>query len=341
MLIRTCTLGYCAGALLCLVLAALPARPASSGGTWTVQAENDRIANTDRHYTHGTRFGWVSDARDGQEQPMIRDVLQFLYPLANVRKGRAGFALGHNIYTPEDTEARNLERNDRPYAGWLYLAASLHSETEAVSTAVKWRQLDTVELEVGMVGPAALGKEVQNSYHELIGVATSKGWSHQLENEPGVALIGERKWRHRPLSYMGFEADVIPHIGASVGNVYTAINGGGTVRFGQRLGVDFGPPLIRPSLSGLGAVEPVDGLAWYIFAGLDGRAVARNIFLDGNTFASSHSVDKKPLVGDFILGAAVVYGDYRVAFTHVMRTREFDAQRESDRFGSISLSARF
>jgi len=36
----------------------------------------------------------------------------------------------------------------------------------------------------------------------------------------------------------------------------------------------------------------------YLFAFVDGRAVGRDIFLDGNTFTDSHSVTRKTFVGD-------------------------------------------
>lgn len=32
----------------------------------------------------------------------------------------------------------------------------------------------------------------------------------------------------------------------------------------------------------------------YVFAGAEGRGVASNIFLDGNTFEDSHTVDREP-----------------------------------------------
>ena len=325
----------CAGLL--LAATALP----SMAGTWTLNVENDRIANTDRHYTNGVRLGWVSDAEEGEKLPEVRDILQFLYPLANVREGRLGLELGHNIYTPADTEATNLINNDRPYAGWLYGSASLYAETGEGFGPYYKETLDSVALEIGMVGPSALGKQVQNGFHELIGVETSKGWKNQLGDELGINLIGERKWRPSPLRFMGFEADAVPHVGASLGNVYTHVNGGATLRFGQNLSIDYGPPLIRPAPSGFGAIEEAPGLAWYGFAGVNGRWVLQNIFLDGNTFQDSPSVDKEPLVGDFVAGVAVVYGQVRVAFTHVMRTREFKGQSEADRFGAISLSVRF
>lgn len=325
----------CAGLLI-----AVPALP-SMAGTWTLNVENDRIANTDRHYTNGIRLGWVSDAEEGAKLPEVRDVLQFLYPLANVREGRLGLELGHNIYTPSDTQATNLLVNDRPYAGWLYGSASLYAETGEGFGPYYKETLDSVALEIGMVGPSALGKQVQNGYHEFIGVETSKGWKNQLGDELGINIIGERKWRSSPLRFMGFEADAIPHAGASLGNVYTHVNTGATLRFGQNLDIDYGPPLIRPGPSGFGAIKETPNLAWYGFAGVNGRWVLQNIFLDGNTFQDSASVDKEPLVGDFVAGVAVIYGQVRVAFTHVMRTREFKGQNEADRFGAISLSIRF
>lgn len=319
------------------IVASLP----SFAGTWTLNVENDRIANTDRHYSNGIRLGWVSEAEDGDHLPEVRDALQFLYPLADVRGGRLGLEVGHNIYTPADTEARTLITDDRPYAGWLYASGSLYAETGKGIGDHFTETLDKMALEVGIVGPAALGEQVQNNYHKLIGVSTSKGWDNQINNELGINLIGERKWRHKALRFYGLEADAIPHVGASLGNVYTHVNGGVTLRFGQELYVDYGPPLIRPSLSGFGAINPAEKFSWYAFAGVDGRWVLRNIFLDGNTFSDSHSVDKKSLVGDFVAGIAITYQNVRVAFTHVMRTREFDTQEESDRFGAVSLSFRF
>ena len=141
------------GALLCVPIIA-------HAGTWTVNVENDRIANTDRHYSNGFRLGWVSDAEDGSDIPILRDTLQLLYPLADVRNGRLGLELGHNIYTPSDTERRTLIQDDRPYAGWLYLSASLNAETGQGFGEHYTETLDAMALELGVVGPSALGRQV-------------------------------------------------------------------------------------------------------------------------------------------------------------------------------------
>jgi hypothetical protein len=85
---------------------------------------------------------------------------------------------------------------------------------------------------------------------------------------------------------------------------------------------------------------PTSGFSWYLFAAVEGRAVARNIFLDGNTFEDSRSVDKKPLVGDLSAGVALFWSDdFRMDASATYRTKEFDGQ-DGNRviFGGFNIS---
>lgn len=76
----------------------------------------------------------------------------------------------------------------------------------------------------------------------------------------------------------------------------------------------------------------------HLFASFDGRAVARDIFLDGNTFQDSHSVDKKYLVGDVSLGLGLIHRRWKFSLARVWRSKEYDGQQEPHKFGSVSLS---
>ena len=331
-------------ALLALSLSA-PAAPAAEHDPWgtlTLQLENDRLARTDRHYTHGTRVTWISET--GKFIPdRAGEFLDWLYGFVGggARK-QIGYTLGQNIYTPEDISRAGLIADDRPYAGWLYVGLSLHATNTETIGAREFDVLDTMEVDVGIVGPQSFAEDVQTAVHEVIGVGRANGWDNQLKNEPGIVVLFERKWRPRSPFRLGvLEVDAIPHAGASLGNIWTGVNVGMTVRLGQDLSVDFGPPHIRPNLSGLESFDYARSFAWYLFAGAEGRLVARNIFLDGNTFADSHSVSKERLVGDFPVGLAVVIDRVRIAFTHAFRTREFKGQSRSDRFGALSVSWKF
>jgi hypothetical protein len=71
---------------------------------------------------------------------------------------------------------------------------------------------------------------------------------------------------------------------------------------------------------------------------VNGRAVLRDIFLDGNTFADSHSVDKKYFVADLAGGVAIYFEQFKLTWTQVLRTKEFDGQPDDHEFGSLSLT---
>jgi len=305
----------------------------------SAQFENDMFGGgTDRHFTHGTAFNcltkpipWVVKAAD--------QLPWFTYEKTQDGKtelqARGSLSLGQNIYTPEDITKKELIEEDRPYAGWLYLGFGLVANQGN-------RRFDKIELTLGMVGPWSRAEEVQKTWHSLFGFREPRGWDHQLDNEPAVNLFYEQAWRYDKRGFLtGLEYDLIPHFGGALGNVFTYAAAGFTLRVGPDLQEDFGPPRIRPSLPGGGFFRNRTGFNWYLFAGVEGRAVLRNIFLDGNTFSDSHSVDKKILVGDLQTGIALQYRRLRISYTQIFRTKEYDSQDRADRFGSLSLSFQF
>jgi hypothetical protein len=303
-----------------------------------VQVENDVVADIDRHYTNGVRFAFVTAEKEtgtlAKMQEWVKAASSYIPLFPSTEKQRVSFALGQNMYTPESIRVRPPDPNDRPYAGWLYGSAAIVSEG--------CNQLDILDLTVGVVGPASRAQEVQSAWHELIGSPDPKGWSYQLKDEPGVVLSWERQWRNGadPLPF-GLEIDTTPHVSASLGNVFTLAAAGVTFRIGSDLPQDYGPPRIRPAAPGSDFFEPHGAFAWYLFVGGEGRVVARNIFLDGNTWKDSRSVDKEPLVGDLYAGIAVTFGRWRLTYTQTLRSPEFEEQSEFDSFGAVSVSYRF
>ena len=202
--------------------------------------------------------------------------------------------------------------------------------------------LDQLQLTVGVVGPDSLAENSQNFVHDIIHDRDAMGWGTQLHNEVGVILNYERAFKViPPQSFLGGTFDLEPHYGVAVGNVYDYANVGAMARFGINLPKDYGPMRIQPSLPGSDYFEPIAGFGAYVFAGVDGRAIARNLFLDGNTFESSRSVRKMNLVGDFTFGAAVTFDSFRLAFTRVIRSREYKTQTSQDQFGAVDLTFRF
>jgi hypothetical protein len=137
--------------------------------------------------------------------------------------------------------------------------------------------------------------------------------------------------------------DLVPQLGATVGNVFTYGEVGGMLRIGRHLEADYGPVRVRPALSGTDDFNPDhlnDEVGFYVYAGSQGRAVGHNIFLDGNTARQSPHVPRRVLVADFQGGVTVFWASrIRLDFSAVRRTKEFVGQRRRDVIGTAALSA--
>lgn len=307
--------------------------------TFTVYWENDVFGGTDRDYTNGLRFTWSTpyrvdpdDARlPGWSRPWLKKL-----PGGNPGEGRAvSLSFGQSIYTPSDTSRDEIDPTDRPYAGYSYLAAGFHNRSNEVKTS--W------EFQAGVVGPLSFAEEFQHFSHDFLGNGRAKGWEQQLKDELILQVICERHWLllHTENAH-GLAFDLIPHLGGQLGNASTLVNGGGELRFGWDLPHNFGTCPIRGGCESNSAFldnKPPPGFSsCYLFLATDGRWVLRNIFLDGNTFADSASVERMPLVADFMAGIAVQYGITRLTYSYVYRTREFESQERQQLFGAFSVS---
>lgn len=315
------------------------APPLDWRGTLSFAAENDFFArsNSDRNYTSGLQASWRSpNAELPRPLAWLDSRLDRWLGPGDVRWG---LSIGQTIFTPRDTRARNPDPTDRPYSANLFAAISLSRASE--------RTLTILEFQGGVVGPSAFGRQVQNSFHRVIRAQRSYGWDHQLHDEPVFNLVAERKWRIGLGTVGPLEFEALPSVTLSLGNgnLYGAV--GGVVRMGRGLHADFGPGRIRPALSGSNYFQPEANRTgsewgWYVFLGLEGRGIGRDIALDGNTWRDSRRVDSRPFVADAQAGAAVFWRNYRLAYTHVIRSEEFYGQRGGlQQFGSINLAVRF
>jgi len=314
------------------VVASAFGKETSKTGIFTFVLENDLFYNTDKNYTNGISFIWVPpNKRTPNWALRIADLLPWFPDHSDIGHG---YAVGQTMYTPKDITVADPPLDDRPYAGWLYGTIALTAETG--------RELDQLALTIGVVGPSSYAEETQKFIHEITGSPQPQGWDTQLNNELGIILSYQRSWREFATTTVAdLELDLSPNFGGALGNVYTYLNTGLTLRYGKRLPLDYGPPRIQPSIQGSAFFIPAETFAWYVFVGIDGRLVARNLFLDGNTFADSRSVDKVPVVGDLQWGFVLTRGGARLTYTHVVRSNEFEGQDGNHQFGALSLSISF
>ena len=314
-----------------LLLPAIPAKAAESG-TYALIFENDLFYRTDRDYTNGIELNWSPSRESSAARPsLFTDMLPAFFPRGDLR---ASYSLGQMMFTPEDTKAFNPPLTQRPYAGYLYGALALTSARDG--------REDQLRILLGMIGPASLAQDSQDFVHQLRGFALPQGWHTQLRDEPGLVL----SYRHsQELADFALREekifDIAANYGGAVGNVFDYAEAGAAARLGFNLPADSGPPQIDPARPGSRIYQPQADFGAYIFSGFQGRAVVRNLFLDGNSFQPSRSVPKENFVGEFSAGGALAFEKFRISFVHVFRSQEYRAQKGWDQFGTISLSVNF
>ena len=290
----------------------------------TLTADNDYLANQDRHYTNGSHIAFVKPVDS------LPESVRNFAPLAWSADRMVGLAIGHRLYTPGNTNPKPDEPLDRPYAGWFYLQGDLRTRTGAV--------VDRLSASIGFIGPAAGGREFQQLWHRVFDAREHDGWDNQLRSEPTLQVGFERSWPSLMRSGPGsFAFDLSPYAGVVAGNVYTYANAGVIARAGRNLPDDLQVTQVALDAPRDG-YRGVSSFGWYLWAGVDGRAVARNVFLDGSTFRDSPRVDRKVLRHDIQLGFVLAWPRARTGFTLVQRSSEFEGQQGVDRFGQLTIS---
>lgn len=335
---------------LATTLCILPVAPvladgnASPGWLRFTEENNNLGSDNDRYYVNGLDVGYLSQPLSAsgnwasRSSKSIEDALPFIFPAQGQRDQHFDWTvIGQQMYTPSDKNRSVPDPDDRPYAGWLFTGIALQQDTDA-------RRLDDLSVTVGLVGPDSFARQTQNGFHRIFGYGSANGWSHQLHDEPALTLSYAHLWRFstQPIAN-GLTADAIPEVGATVGNVFDYVEGGGLVRLGWGLDADYGPPVMQPGIAGGTYFNPGrTGRPWglYGFGGFQGRLVGHDLFLDGSSFRDSPSVEKYPWVHDFVAGVTFYTRHaVRIDFVYIARSEEFHGQAEGERYGSVTLSA--
>ncbi|HNS16924.1 MAG TPA: lipid A deacylase LpxR family protein [Bacteroidales bacterium] len=132
-----------------------------------INFENDIFTNTDRYYTNGIRFDWVNP---GFNRSLLTHLM---IPLHHPARNYYGISLVHRIYTPWDSHIDTVTQGDRPFSSYLYFGFS------KVSNALGKRYRQHSAFNLGIIGPAAGGKQIQQTIH----YTEINGWDHQVSND--------------------------------------------------------------------------------------------------------------------------------------------------------------
>ncbi|QNA45879.1 lipid A deacylase LpxR family protein [Lacibacter sediminis] len=136
---------------------------------------NIRGKGTDRAYSGGTRLDLFY--RQNRKP--------FLFPAFLESKKDSTIFFGQwglmqTIFTPDNISDADFQPNDYFYSGALFVIHSLYSFNPLRQYSFQ------LELQLGIRGPAAFGKQAQTFMHRLIGYTIPMGWDNQLPNMPVI-----------------------------------------------------------------------------------------------------------------------------------------------------------
>jgi len=131
---------------------------------------------TDRYYTGGDYFRYSFSVAAGRNKTPGK----ILYSPYSGVASLYSIGVTQWVYTPDSLAAKTPVVGDYPYCGVLFLRFS----RENLSPDRK--RLFRSGLSLGVMGPAALGREVQTAIHRWIGADEPEGWRNQMPNYPVV-----------------------------------------------------------------------------------------------------------------------------------------------------------
>lgn len=144
--------------LLCPFILFAQKKPAEIG----IISDNDLYTSSvyDKYYTNGFEFFYRYLSNNSNEK---------------IQKKITELRLGQYVYNPQTRLADDINRNDRPFAGYLFVEVgrNLFYKNEAV--------LKT-NFQLGYVGPNAFGEEAQLVFHDIFGYKRVYGWQNQIKN---------------------------------------------------------------------------------------------------------------------------------------------------------------
>jgi hypothetical protein len=290
---------------------------------FSVSNDNDAYLwyGQDRYYTNGlfVNFRHALPERSADKR---------------VRKYLLEWSAGQKMYNPQSGYSPFIFWQDRPFAAYLFggTAVSMFTSKESV-----WK----FGVELGTIGPKALGEEAQTLLHHIIGFYEIKGWEYQIGNDfTANAQINFSKLIHRSSdNQTDFSLD-------SYGKIGTTFSGAG-------LGIIFRAGRINPLFSSAlnnsriqnSKKKSNETLAkeLYFYAKPQLNYVAYDATVQGSLFKhnSPLTFDVKPVVFSQTLGFNYSSAHFSIDYSMIFKTKEIKSDAKAHQYGNISLFYRF
>lgn len=139
-----------------------------------------------------------------------------------VAKRVTEFRIGQYIYNPQSAQAPEIKFQDRPFAGYLFAGAGIH-------TFYANESLLKLNLQAGVVGPESGAEQVQKGLHSLLGYRQVQGWEYQIHT---LLAVQAKAFYSKKILASRFHENIDFHVQgqADIGTVWMTAAAGATAR---------------------------------------------------------------------------------------------------------------
>lgn len=324
-------------AIFCLFLPLFANEPFMPNNNHSINilTENDAyfepFIKSDEYYTAGHYISYLSPEF---EDSWINKVAAFSH-FYDKHFSRFFIALKQELYTPDSKYNYDFSapKDDILFGAALYANFAIVSRTRDF--------MEQISFDIGLVGPYAFGKEVQNGVHRITNNREALGWDYGLKSEILLNLHYGLIWRW---VFIEDFFDVLPNFQISLGNALTAINAGAKFRIGYGLKNDFG---LQKLQSKFAQNIAGDGLKIYAIFGINGSVVGRDMFIEGNTaFLTGNKgvqsgVRINRLIYEIEAGFMIGYKYFSLGYIWSNQSKRFKEQKHYHKYGSIRVEIAF
>lgn len=296
-------------------------------------SENDSFLATgqDRYYTNGLFISF----RSALNQKSRYDSA---FVAANPNKNLSvkkiwSLSIGQQLFNAQTGAVPDVTFVDRPFAAYLFVAGSLQFLDSEENSG-------KLTLQVGTIGPSALGEETQNFIHDTFGFYDINGWQYQVKDEIGVNTILNLHYLLKKSKDKKYEFSV--PVEARLGNTYS----------GLKTGILFRAGLLNPLYHSVATNSNVSTYKeanvnqkeFYFFAKPSLDLIVYDATFKGGLFREDKGpVTFKPnlLVFSQEVGVAYTKNRWTADFSLIFKSKESKAMVNAHQYGSVNLYYRF
>ncbi len=305
-----------------------------------IQESNDIFSadNNDRYFTQGLKFEIMSNALSRVYKKTTIDRIM-IKPIADTAfANHASFSFIQEFYTPSDKKADTILTGDRPFAGVMFLSF------RNISVSPEENYRITSDLSLGVLGPWALGKEMQNGIHTLFSEHNADtnilGWNYQLRNDPYLNYL--LKYEKIMINTKLLQTSYIYQF--DLGTIYDDFGFGARAQFGI-FNSYFDKNLGYITRKDKGSFKLFKHVQAYLFFNPVVKLVLWNALLQGGLIGNAQDTqpytmsenDISRVVVDGSYGATFVLGRFNLQLIQYFKSKEFD-KGYNHRYGNIAIT---